>query len=477
MKRIFLKNSKQTVFVVLLLVALFYKLWFISLAPQPIIYDQNEYISYAKSILEKGLTGVTSRTYGYPLLLSFVFLVWGNDNFQAVFAVQAIIDILSALILFYLALRVFKSQKVAWTALIIQLFNPFTTGYIGVILTEIFSSFLLILSVLIFTNLSNRFKESGGNIDGKTIIMSVFLGFVVGFNTQARPAFYNWNLLVIVSVPLILMYHRLPIKRLIPSISMSTSHVGDTSEGIPGRSRLNRESLGKRERQDPRQTLITLFMLFFFIILGTLIASGYQIVSNLKLFNQFSLTTVDSFFARELYDGALLKVTPLFPNNSWAYPVEMQLMYQEYSVLPKNAHERHEMANKYFNMAVELIKKDPVDYAVSRVKKMWNMWQKPNIFFYYETNFDKHWIYTYFLNLAILGLSFYGLILGILSQNLVIKKMTVYSLVLLTYMTVAIAFTHAEPRLTIPAYPVLFLFASYGLVSILETLVHIDKRI
>lgn len=408
-------TKKQIVFIILTsIAAICFKLWFITLSPQPIIFDQEEYRLYAQRIYQQILTGAPSRTYAYPMFVALNFLLFGLNNFRAIFISQAIIDVISGIILFYLALMLFKSQKIAYLTLFIQWFNPFTASYVGVLLTEVPAAFLIVLSILLFILLTKQ----------KKLYLCLPLGFTVGLLTQVRPAFFYWNILVFFLVPYLFKRGKI----------INWRHFGSKA--------------------------------ILLLISGTLLASSYQIISNLKLYRQFALTTVDSFFARELYDGALLKTTPLFPNKEESYPPEMRIMYAEYSLLPKNAAERKQMADKYFQKALELIKKDPLDYVLTRIKKMGSMWQKQNIFFYHEPDFEKHWIYTFVLNNTILAFAAYGLILGILSKNSLLRHTIVFVLSILFYMTFAISFTHAEPRLTIPAYPLLFLFASVGIITL-----------
>ena len=137
-------------------------------------------------------------------------------------------------------------------------------------------------------------------------------------------------------------------------------------------------------------------------------------------------------------------------------------MYAEYSSAPKNARERMQMAQKYLKKATDLIKADPWDYLLTRMKKMWTMWQKKNIFFYYETNFEKHWLYTCLSNLILLALAAFGLVISLYTKNPLVRKTSFLVLALFFYMTFSLSLTHAEPRLTLSFYPLLFLYGCAG---------------
>ncbi len=390
------------------ILAYFFKYWLIELAPQPVVFDQTEYLSFAKLMIEKGLYTPTSRTYGYPLFL-IPHILLSQDPVRSTINTQVVLDVASGILLYILAYKLFRSKIAAWVAMLIQFFNPFTSAYAGVILTE---------TVAVFLNVVILFLFYAASVTKRTMknISLVLLGIVIGYAFETRPAIYLWGI-----ASLAIIAYLIPKKRVAAAILVGC---------------------------------------------GILLSSLYQISANLTLHGQFSFITVDSFFARELYDGILVKNAPLFPNTPEAYPPEMRTMYQEYSVLPKNAIERKAMADKYFNKAVNLIKADPGDYVLARFKKMWSMWQKENIFFYWEPDFEKHRLFTYTANLVVLSLSAFGLLKNIVKGG----SFHIFTLSILLFMTIAISVSHAEPRLTIPAYPILFLYAGYSINALIHNI-------
>jgi 4-amino-4-deoxy-L-arabinose transferase-like glycosyltransferase len=378
-----------------------------SLAPQPVMWDQDEYINYAKSILTNGIFTTTSRTYAYPLFIAIHFVLFGIDNIKSIYLSQIMFDVLTGVVIFFLAKKIFSSEKVAYLALILQLINPFTSAYTGVVLTEVTAAFMLVFLILLFYLISLQTH--------KTPLLLLIFGLTLGFLFETRPMFYWWCLAAGVITPILIC---------------------------------------------PKKKI---FISLVIIILGLGLASSYQISSNLIIYKQFSLTSVDSMFARELYDGAILHDAPLFPDRSEAYPYEMRLMYAEYSTTPRNAWERSQMSDKYFKKAISYIKNNPQDYILTRFRKMWTMWQKPNIFFYQEPGFDSHWMITYAVNLLLLIIAVIGMIRSVLITDKLSRKTVWFMYSIVFYLTFATAFSHAEPRLTIPAYPLLFIFAAVGL--------------
>jgi 4-amino-4-deoxy-L-arabinose transferase-like glycosyltransferase len=401
------------ILLVLTVAAFGFKYWFISLVPQPIMFDQDEYLNYARQMMSSGLIGVTSRTFGYPLFIVVNFLLFGLNNIRAIVISQIVIDIGTGLLLFVIGRKLFGNLS-GWIALIIQFFNPFTTAFTGVILTEVTAAFMIILLFTLLTLFLNyRLKPT------PAYILYLIFGMILGLLTQSRPQFLYWGILMCVALPFITKQ----IKK-IPAILI--------------------------------------------LLAGFIFASFYQIAGNVNIFHQFSFTTVDNAGARELYDGILVKNAPLFPNNPYAYPPQMVEMYAEYSVLPKTPQDRKLMAQKYYGKAFDLIRANPGDYLFNRITKMWTMWQKQNIFFYDEPGFDQHWIYTYSGNLIMLILSVCGFIMAFRIKKNPVRMFVYFSLGLIAFMTLSISLTHAEPRLTIPVYPLLFLYSSVTVNSLVK---------
>jgi hypothetical protein len=254
------KNTQILIIAALAVAGFCFKLWFISLAPQPVIWDQDEYLIYARNIIASGLYGTTSRTYVYPMFLALHFLLFGMNNYRAIYVSHAVCDTLTGLMLYLLANRIFRSRRIAMTAYVMQLFNPFTTGYVGVILSEITATALVVLTALSFDLSTAKSKIKP--------LMLLLFGLAGGLLVENRPMYIWWFIPVLTIGPWLTAAKRL----IIPSMVVT--------------------------------------------LLGFLLAVTYQFVGNIILFHEASLVSVDSQFAREFYDGAILHVAPLFPDAS-----------------------------------------------------------------------------------------------------------------------------------------------------------------
>src|SRR3989344_9050889 len=106
-----------------------YRLILAKLVPQPFIFDQTEYHQFAVGIINQGLTVWPTRLYGYPLFLAIVYKLFGTGNFLAVTVIQAILDCLTAVIIYKSAEIIFKDKTTAIISYFLYLVNPFTAAF------------------------------------------------------------------------------------------------------------------------------------------------------------------------------------------------------------------------------------------------------------------------------------------------------------------------------------------------------------
>jgi hypothetical protein len=201
---------------------------------------------------------------------------------------------------------------------------------------------------------------------------------------------------------------------------------------------------------------------------------------NWRDWKEINVSTVDSMFAREFFNGAILKILPPF---NYVYPRDVQLMYGEYyaEYAPwRTYEERQAMYEKYWQKGWDIVKRDPLDYIMYRFIKMVYVWQKENIFFYEEPGFADHKQYTFTLNVAlqiatVLGLWGWGRYVFIhekekrkrfkeVFRRIGSSKGYIWGCIVGTvfYGTVFFSISHAEYRLTIPFYPLLILMGTVG---------------
>lgn len=396
------------------IIGVFFRLWFIGLMPQYFGFDQKEYHEVALDILgdRSNMYTSTYRLYGYPLLLATLYKFFGIENIFSWKLIQAILDTSSALLVFLIARNIFKSKKAAWISYLLCLFNPFSSSYVGVRMTEVMTIFFVTLIFFLFL-LTLKIKK---------LFPLLLLALILGFTPQIRPGFFYFTLFVLA----ILLF------RVVRSVVYY------------------------------RRKLISIGL----ILLLYCLPFTYNVVKNLIYFQQFSILTVDNLFVREFYIS-------LFIGNAdtiSAYPDEVHLIYQEFSTAP-DKEARDKINTKYLGLARREIKKDPGKFIISRVKKMWYVWEKHNLFPYTNPKNLAVNFLVYFGNIIILAFAFLGYILWVRKGTF--KWFALLFLFFMIYISVLHAFTITAERFSLPVYPLVFLFGGYSLWAILEGIINV----
>jgi len=409
--------KKELFFLILAFIGgVLFRLWFISLSPQPFGWDQYEYEMYALKIFNHPwmMASHSYRSYPYPLLLALFYNVVGFGNHQAVFFLQAVMDSFVGLMIYVILRYGMKNKSTAGIGFLLYTINPFTSGYVGVLLAEVLTGFFIAGTVL----LGLLFVKKPGIGSG------VLFGLFAGLAAETRNAAFLWA-----AIPIGLAFS------------------------------FTRPCLAKLG-----------------IFLGVLLTVLYPLYVNWRDYRELNVTTVDDFYAKEFFQGALIKKLPPF---TYVYPPESVRMWMEYysEYDPgRTTQTRQAMAKKYYGMAWAIMKADPVDYIKVRFYKMWYVWQKENVFFYKEPGFENHRMVTYWGNAILLLFAFIGLFFWPKLQKLQPQKVKPFrfdfvrwSIIgTVLYGTLAFSVTHAEYRLTIPFYPLVILASSVGIAAIIH---------
>lgn len=386
----------------------FFRLWFIGLAPQPPNWDQDEYEYYANKIVSAPffMAAHSYRSYPYPLFVAAVYNGAGKDNRRAVFFLQSVIDSLTGILIFMFLNKLIRSRGPSLIGLMLYEINPFTSGYVGVLLAEVLTAFFIM----------STFYCGIQFIRKKSWRWAMLLGLTVGLSAETRNAAFIWAV-----VPIGLCFFWISLQKY--------------------------------------------WKLYVSLGIGFFITLLYPLINNWRYYHEINVTTVDSFFAKEFFNGAILKKLPPF---TYSYPPQVAQEYGEYysEFYPDRTWvDRRAMAAKYYRMGWDIVRNNPVDYLKTRVFKMWYVWQKENVFFYWEPGFTNHWFITYSVNVFLLGLTIFGLFRWkSTSQHSAWARWAIIGSIV--YATVAFSFTHAEYRLTIPFYPLLYISAAVALGSI-----------
>ena len=340
-------------------------------------------------------------------MLAIFYKIVGFGNHQAVFLLQAVLDSIVGFMIYAILRYGLKNKPWAWVGFFLYSVNPFTSGYTGVVLAEVLTGFFItgtILFGLVFVK-----KPSFHN--------GLCFGFFVGLAAETRNAAFLWTV-----VP----------------IGLAFLYVPFAKYKVP----------------------------FFALFVGVFLTIMHPLYVNWRDYRELNVTTVDDFYAKEFFQGALIKKLPPF---TYVYPVESYVLWREYYSeynSGRTSRERREMAQKYYRKAWAIMASDPIDYVKARVYKMWYVWQKENIFFYREPGFESHRMVTYWGNAILLTIAVFGLIFWPKRNHFV--RWSIIGTIL--YGTLAFSLTHAEYRLTIPFYPLLILASAVGVAYLMKIL-------
>lgn len=450
--------------IILFILGIIFRLWIANLVPQPFVFDQTEYHSFALQMLDKGLVSWQPRLYGYPLFLSLIYRLFGEGNFLAVFVVQSIVDTLTGLIIYLIAKKIFKNQIVAIFSFTLYLFNPFTSVYAVLTLSEVWGIFLMAVIIYLLIEFAEvghdffphlpkslhfvpqngtRGAQGGGRAQKAWSPRKLFLlAFLLGYLPQVRPAFlfYSLTLLGIIVIWIYKSYIQIPSPGRSPS-----GH-------LPG----------------------VLIAILLFILPFT-----YNAMGNWVYFRQFSPMTVDNLFVREFYISLYVSGrSPFQAATPDVFPPEVQKIYNEYTPVPQNTYARKAMAQKYFRLGLQKVAENPLDFIFSRIKKFWYVWEKHFIFYYTQpanalVDFLTYWGNNLLIFLAVFGFYFWF-------RKEAKEKMRwfgFFTIFTVFYISLIHSFSLTEERYSFPGYPLIFLFAGYGLRQLFLQAFMINLRV
>jgi len=148
---------------------------------------------------EPGIVPTASRTPLYPAFLAAIYRVFGR-RIRLVYLIQTMIDLLSALMLYFLALKITEDIRIALTSMALYaLYVPFIEQ-VGVLLNETMFGFLVLLFAVVAFFAMERFSLSG----------FLLAGVAMGLVTLCRPTTFMFPAFF---VPLTLVVGRRQMRR------------------------------------------------------------------------------------------------------------------------------------------------------------------------------------------------------------------------------------------------------------------------
>lgn len=400
---------KRLIVILLIALGFVFRIWIVGAFPQPFIFDQWEYHATAANILSSPNHLYTSsyRMPGYPLILALVYSIFGMENTMAWIIAQICFELITATLVYLIALKIFRTDKIALLSLFLYVVNPFTSAYVGVRLTEAVTVMLLTLVIYLVLNFQKN----------KNPLILIILGFLSGVLPQMRPGYLYLDILILLFLFIQMIRSQKIYKLKVVSIIFT----------------------------------VTLFFSTFI----------FNIKANIASHGQMNLMTVDNLFIREFYISLFMER----PDVDVDQPQEVRQIYMEYS-LGNDPDVKNTRADKYLKLAIKKVKSDPKEFILSRIRKLWYVWEKHRIFIYSEITNNTHKMIVYWTNVILLLSSLAGFLSW---MQIDMRKMrgglgkVVGGLMifLVLYTSILHAFTITSGRFSMPVYPMIILFAGY----------------
>jgi hypothetical protein len=193
----FHKKRLWSVYALLLLVALGFRLFIALRLPNDEPDDGRVYAQIAINVLEQHVYSHDNqqpyapsliRLPGYPLVLAAVYKVFGHGNNTAVRVVQAVIDTLTCVLVALVAFEWVEDEerkhRAAVIAFALAAVCPFTAIYVATVLTEVPTNFLAVAMVLAATY---AFKATDSADRRRAIVWWGVSGLIAGLAVLFRP--------------------------------------------------------------------------------------------------------------------------------------------------------------------------------------------------------------------------------------------------------------------------------------------------
>ena len=196
----FQKKRLWSVYALLLLVALGFRLFIALRLPNDEPDDGRVYAQIAINVLEQHVYSHDTqppfapsiiRLPGYPLFIAGVYKVFGHGNNTAVRVVQAVIDtltcVLIALVAFEWGVDEQRKHRAALVAFALAAVCPFTAIYVATILTEVVTNFLAVALVLTVTWAFKATDDTDNTHRRRVVLWWAVSGFIAALAVLFRP--------------------------------------------------------------------------------------------------------------------------------------------------------------------------------------------------------------------------------------------------------------------------------------------------
>lgn len=411
----FLQNKTLTL-ACLLLLGFFYRLVLAFHTESSLIWDMQGYNDLAHAVLNGGFAAsCCNHGPGYPVFLAVIYSLFSPDNLFAVRLVQITLDLLSAFFVYKTAKQFFGEQP-ARLSFLLFLFNPFTASYTGLRLGE---------TLLVFTVSAMAFLLTRKDLHRSRLIWLI-LGSLLALLTATKIAYYFFVLLV-------------------GLIFLLT---------LPG-----------------RKQLLTFAMVFF---IGFISVSAYGLISNYVTYKKLTFIPPYRTTGGLLYASFSLGRYPELAGdftNPGVSSEYSRVTNEYYQYVNNNPAGLTDYDMKYKTLFFERLKTDWPVFVANTARNIVLMWDKRFLSPYSDPWYPKDTLPLRILNIGYVLAFVVGIHAFIMKKaRKIFTPFFVFSTVFFLYISITLGMVTNETRLTIPYYPILMMWAGYGIHTALVRL-------
>ncbi|OGG04308.1 hypothetical protein A2Z33_04120 [Candidatus Gottesmanbacteria bacterium RBG_16_52_11] len=404
-------TGRRIYILAVLLAGLLLRLWLSDLAPKNLEWDAYYYFQAGRDIAAgTARANCCNMAPGYPLFLAVHQIIFGPAALSAVRISQAVLDLITAVLVYVLARRLFGA-KAAMPAFTVAALQPLTPSYTGLILTETLTLTLVTGAASILT--ARKFS--------RTPYLWFALGAVLGYTAIVKMSLFQFTAVMLAVMALYFVIRK---KWLFVPVAL-----GGFAAAVSYSVYLNLQTFGIASIVPPYRTLI-----------GPLYISS-------------------SMGRSGEMQGEPYTVTPEYTEYIGEY-------YRLYNSDPEKlvAHDR-----SYREKLISKIKSEPGYYVRQLLRNNIWMWDKYHLFIYRDPFYPADAIWLRTGNLLILSLHLVGLFSFVIPDRRRLRHpLVLWSLAMGGYTALAYPVFNNETRLSLPYYPLVFLWAGYGIWTVTQ---------
>lgn len=393
-----------------------YRLQLASLIFHYAAFDEATYIDFAYALTRQfWVADCCARTFGYPLTEAILIKLFSSLDVHTLIYLQAVMDVSTALILYFISKKVFKQERFALVTYVFYIFNPLTSSYVGLYLSEVQTMFLMVTSLWF---LLNRKHQATGFLLGLSLSLLSF----------TRILFWWWSVVIILCLGIWQLVRK---KKLWLSYSLT--------------------------------------------IVGFAIPATYALIANVTIQHVWS---VSPKIPPYLHFTNSLSI-PRYPEllEDFSKEVPPGVLEEAQNVLSADPVIFKKNVAPVIEKAINRIKADPFWFIRTRLMNMVYLWDQRNLYYYRDPFMPTSRSLVRLGNIVFLVLSALGVFSLIRKKDKSQEQqiLLLYVLWLVFFLTLPSSLFTAEERFTLPAYPVLFLFVPFGISTLKKTISRYSK--